>query len=111
MFQLLFDHQYNGVEKIKVISATFMAACGLQPGRKGSSESSLAYGRLGSGGSGNGANLAALPPGANSRIMARFAAAMIRKLKFMKFDKFEVDKAPDFQLRIGTLKHSRIIEE
>lgn len=36
--KLLFHEQFSRVEKIKVISSTYMAACGLQPGRKGSSE-------------------------------------------------------------------------
>ena len=34
--KLLFDPLFSRVEKIKVISSTYMAACGLQPGRKGS---------------------------------------------------------------------------
>ena len=38
--QLLFETQFARVEKIKVISSTYMAACGLQPGRKGSNENS-----------------------------------------------------------------------
>ena len=34
-FQLLFESQFlHRVEKIKIISATYMAACGLQPGRQ-----------------------------------------------------------------------------
>ena len=37
--KLLFEAQFSRVEKIKVISSTYMAACGLQPGRKGSTES------------------------------------------------------------------------
>ena len=38
--KLLFEAQFNRVEKIKVISSTYMAACGLQPGRKGSTDNS-----------------------------------------------------------------------
>ena len=34
--KLLFQKQFSRVEKIKVISSTYMAACGLQPGRKAS---------------------------------------------------------------------------
>ena len=32
-FQLMFEPQFNRVEKIKIISSTLMAACGLVPGR------------------------------------------------------------------------------
>ncbi len=39
-FQLLFDKEFesNPIEKIKVISSTYMAACGLLPGRNSSLE-------------------------------------------------------------------------
>lgn len=65
-----------------MISSTYMAACGLQPGRKGSNEESFSE-------------------GANARTMAKFGAAMIRELEFMKFEKFNVRTKPNFQLRIG----------
>jgi len=40
IFQLLFDKEFesNPIEKIKVISSTYMAACGLLPGRNSSLE-------------------------------------------------------------------------
>ena len=43
-FQLLFDKEFesNPIEKIKIISSTYMAACGLLPGRNGSLETPLA---------------------------------------------------------------------
>ena len=105
MFQLLFNKDFQRIEKIKVISSTFMAACGLQPGRKGSSDSAHAgaYGRLGSASSLISPKFGAAPPGVNARTMAEFAALMIRNLKRMKFEKFEVKKKPDFSLRIGML--------
>ena len=43
-FQLLFEDEFSRVEKIKVISSTYMAACGLQPGRKNSLEPALSSG-------------------------------------------------------------------
>ena len=39
LLQLLFEAQFARIEKIKVISSTYMAACGLQPGQKNSLES------------------------------------------------------------------------
>ena len=40
LFQLLFDKEFesNPIEKIKVINSTYMAACGLLPGRSSSIE-------------------------------------------------------------------------
>jgi hypothetical protein len=52
IFQLLFDKEFesNPIEKIKIISSTYMAACGLLPGRNGSLETPAAvnepYNRL-----------------------------------------------------------------
>ncbi len=37
--------------------------------------------------------------GANARTMANFAAAMMRKLEEIDYEKFNLDNAPDFQLR------------
>ena len=36
--QLLSQEEFASVEKIKIIGSTYMAACGLSPGRKGSSD-------------------------------------------------------------------------
>ena len=75
------------VEKIKIISSTLMACCGLQPGRKDSLDN---YEEASSG-------------GANSRIMVKFAAAMMRELRDIDYDAFGLATKPDFKLRIGEL--------
>ena len=36
--ELLSQEEFLNVEKIKIIGSTYMAACGLSPGRKGSSD-------------------------------------------------------------------------
>ena len=61
--KLLFEAQFSRVEKIKVIGATYMAACGLRR------DSADAFGA-----------------GANARTMAKFAAAMIRELAALSED-------------------------
>ena len=38
-------------------------------------------------------------PGANVRTMANFAAAMMRKLAAIDYDKFDLDNIPDLKLR------------
>jgi hypothetical protein len=45
LFQLLFDKEFenNPIEKIKVISSTYMAACGLLPGRSSSLETPCSF--------------------------------------------------------------------
>lgn len=68
-----------------------MAACGLQPGRKGSADSSCPADD----------HFVASEAAANAKTMAKFAAAMIRELEYMSFEKFDVKKKPEFQLRIG----------
>ena len=73
------------VEKIKIISSTLMACCGLQPGRKDSLDN---FEEASSG-------------GANSRIMVKFAAAMMRELRDIDYDAFGLATKPDFKLRIG----------
>ena len=35
----------------------------------------------------------------NAKAMAKYAAAMMRSLKEMDYDKFDLKKRPDFQLR------------
>ena len=38
LFQLMYGHQFDRIEKIKIIGSTFMAACGLLSGRKNSQD-------------------------------------------------------------------------
>lgn len=38
-------------------------------------------------------------PGANVRTLAKFAAAMMRKMAEFDYSKFELENTPDFQLR------------
>jgi len=86
--QLMYEAQFNRIEKIKIIQSTFMAACGLLSGRK----LSLEYGE-------NGWEEASKAQ--NAKAMAKYAAAMMRSLKEMDYDKFDLRKRPDFQLRVG----------
>ena len=96
------------MEKIKVISSTYMAACGLQPGRKNSLEPLS----TGSGSNGIDPTSSFADPamtesvtesvepfsrGDNASVMARFAAAMMRAIKTSSQD----DDGFSFQMRIG----------
>jgi len=83
---LLEPQLFNRVEKIKIIGGTFMAAAGLNPGRKDSMDSR---------------NQIAASCGANARTLAKFAAAMMRKLAHFDYSKFELENTPDFKLRVG----------
>ncbi|TRY75805.1 hypothetical protein TCAL_07001 [Tigriopus californicus] len=94
---LLMEKTFNKVEKIKVISSTYMAACGLQPGRKGSADGPLSTVLI------NGEQLD--EQGQNSRIMARFAAAMVRTLHKLQIEDGIND---EFRLRIG-LSEGKVI--
>jgi adenylate cyclase len=85
------------VEKIKIISSTYMAACGLSPGRKGSAESSESEDE------GDEEAMQAKWT-MNTRTMAKFGAAMMKALKYLPFDKYDVKTRPQFQLRIGEQK-------
>lgn len=95
-FQLLFEDEFCRVEKIKVISSTYMAACGLQPGRKNSlepSSSSLlpssvsvnvnAMATSGEDSTSSRSSSVQEPfsRGDNATVMAKFAAAMMRTIK------------------------------
>lgn len=110
--QLLFEAEFCRVEKIKVISSTYMAACGLQPGRKNSLEpssssllpSSVSANVAAAGGcttedSTSSRSSSVQEPfskGDNAAVMAKFAAAMMRTIKSSK------QKAQAFfQMRIG----------
>merc|ERR1719450_1533607 len=85
--QLMYEVQFDRIEKIKIIGSTFMAACGLISGRK----NSIDYEN----------EEEAFTKGQNARTMAKFAAAMIRSLQEMDYEKFELQSVPDFKLRIG----------
>lgn len=119
-FQLLFENEFSRVEKIKVISSTYMAACGLQPGRKGSNETSslgkeiscsllltykkgflclMCFINISAPNAGNGSEL--FSAGENCKVMAKFGAAMMQELKNLTFEKFELQSKPEFRLRIG----------
>ena len=75
-----------------MISSTYMAACGLQPGRKNSLEPSAS---LPSHNSGTMEAMEAHSLGENAVVMAKFAAAMMRTIHA-----FETE-AHNFQMRIG----------
>jgi len=110
---LLFEEEFSRVEKIKVISSTYMAACGLQPGRKNSLEDrALEPLSTGSGSNGIDPTSSFADPamtesvtesvepfsrGDNASVMARFAAAMMRAIKTSSQD----DDGFSFQMRIG----------
>ena len=83
----MYEEHFDRIEKIKIIGSTFMAACGLISGR----ESSIDYEN----------EEEAFTKGENARTMAKFAAAMMRSLQEMDYDKFELQSVPDFKLRIG----------
>ena len=74
--------EFSSLEKIKVIGSTYMAACGLQPGRR-SEDDARFYER---------------DVVENVSTLASFAAAM-----FDKIDVINKETYQDFQLRIGKL--------
>ena len=43
----------------------------------------------------------------NAKAMAKYAAAMMRSLKEMDYDKFDLRKRPDFQLRYTSWFYDR----
>jgi len=83
----MYEVQFDRIEKIKIIGSTFMAACGLISGRK----SSLEFEN----------DEEAFTKGQNARTLTKFAASMMRSLKEMDYEKFELNSVPNFQLRIG----------
>ena len=87
VIQLMYEVQFDRIEKIKIVGSTFMAACGLISGRK----SSIDYEN----------EEEAFSKGQNARTMTKFAASMMRSLQEMDYDKFELQSVPDFKLRIG----------
>ena len=106
--QLLFEDEFSRMEKIKVISSTYMAACGLQPGRKNSLDPLSTSGSNGidptlprasssAASAMSDPSLEPFSPGANAVVMARFAAAMMRTVKTSSHIHFGIN----FQMRIG----------
>jgi hypothetical protein len=87
-----------------VISSTYMAACGLQPGRKNSLEDRDSLGIDPTSSFANPAmtesvteSVEPFSRGDNASVMARFAAAMMRAIKTSSQD----DDGFSFQMRIG----------
>ena len=93
-----------------MISSTYMAACGLQPGRKSSLEAQQQQHQpsLPNSSSSSTAGLGSLQPQTstfdkddNAKVMAEFAAAMMRAIKAYS------DAEHNLQLRIGTYEKLR----
>lgn len=85
--KLLFEEQFKRVEKIKMISSTFMGACGLKFGRKRSSQDRRRSSSVG---------CELYTKGENARTMAQFASALMKVL-----DNHNKKSLETFQLRIG----------
>lgn len=77
---LTYDAPFLTMEKIKVVGSTYMAACGLQPGRRYSDDS----------------NFEERDKQENVATITKFAAAMFEKLKAMNREHLQ-----DFRLRVG----------
>ncbi|XP_042243018.1 adenylate cyclase type 1-like [Homarus americanus] len=77
---LTYNVQFMTMEKIKVVGSTYMAACGLQPGRRNSDDS----------------NFEERDKRDNVSTITKFAAAMFEKL-----EAFNKDEQQDFKLRVG----------
>ena len=95
--ELLSQEEFLSVEKIKIIGSTYMAACGLSPGRKGSTDD------LQDDESDEEHHVE--DNTANPTTMAKFAAAMMRELNSLPLDKYEMQAInayePKFRLRVG----------
>ncbi|XP_071547406.1 adenylate cyclase type 2-like isoform X2 [Panulirus ornatus] len=77
---LTYNVQFLTMEKIKVVGSTYMAACGLQPGRRYSDES----------------NFEERDKQDNVSTITKFAAAMFEKLEAINLEDLQ-----DFKLRVG----------
>jgi len=82
LFQLLFEESFKQVEKIKVAGWTYMAACGLDPGRRDSI---------------NSLNMASYSDHV-VLVLTRFAAQMMGILQRINSETFQT-----FKLRVGQL--------
>jgi len=85
--QLMYEPQFNRIEKIKIIGSTFMAACGLLSGRKNSQDFD--------------GDSEQFSKAENSRMIVRFAAAMMRSMQDVDYEQFQLTHIPDFKLRTG----------
>lgn len=86
VLQLLFDSEFQRVEKIKVAGYTYMAACGLEPGRRDSSASFSSSGSSG----------CSFHNTDHTIVLAKFATRMMAVLKALNKDAFQ-----NFSLRVG----------
>lgn len=77
---LTYNTEFLTMEKIKVVGSTYMAACGLQPGRRYSNESDFQE----------------RDKKENVATITKFAAAMFEKLQ-----KINAEDLQDFKLRVG----------
>jgi adenylate cyclase len=84
--KLLFDESFKQVEKIKVAGWTYMAACGLDPGRRDSA---------------NSLNMASYSDHV-VLVLTRFAASMMGVLQHINNETFQT-----FKLRVG-ISHGRV---
>jgi len=85
---LLFDSEFQRVEKIKVAGYTYMAACGLEPGRRDSTASFAS--------SGSSSRCSSLHSTDHTVVLAKFATRMMLVLKALNKDAFQ-----NFNLRVG----------
>ncbi|KAF4521360.1 hypothetical protein B566_EDAN006949 [Ephemera danica] len=90
--KLLFEPQFARVEKIKVAGFTYMAACGLQPGRR---DSNASYASSMS----RGEPLEEPPSADNALVLIKFAARMMAVLK--AFNKDALQTFSPLKLRVG----------
>jgi adenylate cyclase len=84
--QLLFDSEFQRVEKIKVAGYTYMAACGLEPGRRDSTASFSSSASSG----------CSYHNTDHTVVLAKFATRMMAVLKALNKDAFQ-----NFSLRVG----------
>lgn len=87
MLQLLFDSEFQRVEKIKVAGYTYMAACGLEPGRRDSAASFS---------SSSASSSCSFHNTDHTVVLAKFATRMMAVLKALNKDAFQ-----NFNLRVG----------
>lgn len=84
--QLLFDQEFRRVEKIKVAGYTYMAACGLEPGRRDSNASWVS----------SSTHSEETGRTDHAVVLARFATRMMAVLRALNKDAFQT-----FSLRVG----------
>ncbi|XP_059474978.1 adenylate cyclase type 2-like [Neocloeon triangulifer] len=92
--KLLFDSEFHRVEKIKVAGYTYMAACGLEPGRR---DSAASYA------SSRSSNCSVQQTLDHTVVLTKFAARMMAVLKALNKDAFQT-----FNLRVG-ICHGKVM--